>query len=541
MQNHHTPDQSAESALFAAVFDGDETTALRLLRSGADPDAADEDGATLLYLAAMTNRPGLVRLLLAAGADPARLSSGADLPLCGAACAGHHEAVRALLAAGAAPDQAEEGGFTALAWAVQLGHADTAGALLAAGADPERPGPDGVTPLVSAVRRGSLGCVKALLAQGARPTQEALSEAWRWLAADVEAVLRAEVAERAGPGELFVRRVPEYGGITVCVEVLRADGGGFGREQQTGHGAIATILEQTLRVRSPFGELLDRALPSPSSHLLPQALRAAGTPLRRGDSTADPENENWREAAQALADRADEATYQAAAALSRDASVLRRAFAADVLGRLSVTNRAYAGRALGLLVRVAEGGPGEFTGSAEGAVLARTLVRALGEPGDPSAVGPVLRFAHHPDPAVRAAVATALHSLTSVADMTASDTPGSAHTPDPATVLARLTSDTDPVVRHRATRALSWYSGDTLEVRESLAARLADSDPATVAEAARGLAVRGDPRAVPALSRLLTGQDPASAAYGRAVAAVEEVRDERARAMLRGTFPRIGA
>ncbi|MFI6940911.1 ankyrin repeat domain-containing protein [Streptomyces sp. NPDC050418] len=512
MQNPHAPDQSAESALFSAVFAGDENAAVRLLRSGTDPDAADEDGATLLYLAAMTNRPGLVRLLLAAGADPALLSSGADLPLCGAACAGHHDVVRALLAAGAEPDQAEEGGFTALAWAVQLGHADTAEALLAAGADPGRPGPDGLTPLVSAVRRGSFGTVRALLAHGARPAREALAEARRWPAGSVEAALHREVAEGADPAAVFVRRIPEYAGITVSVEVLRPDGGGHGREQQTGHGAIATVLEHALGVRAPFGELLDRAVPF-----------------------ADPANENWREAAGELAGRGDEVTYQAAAALSRDADALRRAFAVDVLGRLSAADRSYAGRVLPLLVKAADA-----TGPAGEPVLARTLVRALGEPGDASATPHILRYASHPDPSVRAMVAAALHGLTPDGEGAGDDADPAALAEAAATTLAHLTGDADPVVRNRAVTALSWSASDSLETRESLAERLTDSDPATVAEAARGLAARQDPRAVEPLARLLTDEDPAGAAYATAVEAVDEVTDERARAMLRGTFPRVG-
>ncbi|MBC9712095.1 ankyrin repeat domain-containing protein [Streptomyces sp. TRM66268-LWL] len=517
MQNAHDPVQPVQpvaSALFSAVFDGDENAAVRLLRDGADPDAADEDGESLLYLAAMNNRPGIVRLLLAAGADPARLSRDADLPLCGAACAGHHEVVRALLAAGAEPDQPEEGGFTALAWAVQLGHADTAAALLAAGADPQRPGPDGLPPLVSAVRRGSFGTVRALLFHGARPTHEALTEARRWLATDVEEQLRQEVAQGADPADVVVRRFEEYAGITVSVEVLRPDGGGYGREQQTGHGAIATVLEHELGVRAPFGELLDRALPSPSSQL-----RSS-----RGDPTADPDNENWREAAAELAGRGDEVTYRTAAALTRDESALRAAFGVDVLGRLASAAPAFAGRVLALLGTAVE----REQESAGATVLARTLVRALGEPGDRAALPLVLRFAGHADAGVRAAAAATLHTLGVGADEPA------------AQALARLTGDADPVVRHRATLALAWSEADSLDVRESLAARLADHDPATAAEAARGLARRGDPRAVDALARLLTRGEPGSAAYDTATEAVDEVGDERARALLRGTFPRLG-
>ncbi|MGM0361184.1 ankyrin repeat domain-containing protein, partial [Streptomyces griseoaurantiacus] len=116
-------DRQGPPGLLPAVHEGDEDAVVRLLRAGADPEEADEDGQTALYLAAVADAPGLVRLLLAAGADPDRLSRGTDAPLCGAACGGHEQVVRALLGAGAAVDLEEEYGFRALTWAVRLGHA----------------------------------------------------------------------------------------------------------------------------------------------------------------------------------------------------------------------------------------------------------------------------------------------------------------------------------------------------------------------------------------------------------------------------------
>ncbi|MEK8142632.1 ankyrin repeat domain-containing protein [Streptomyces sp. M10(2022)] len=72
------------------------------MRSGASAESTDEESTTALYLAAVQDRPAVVRLLLAAGADPDRASGrdAADLPLCGAACGGHTEVVDALLSAG---------------------------------------------------------------------------------------------------------------------------------------------------------------------------------------------------------------------------------------------------------------------------------------------------------------------------------------------------------------------------------------------------------------------------------------------------------
>ncbi|MFJ7901333.1 ankyrin repeat domain-containing protein [Streptomyces sp. NPDC096198] len=230
--------------LIAAVYDEDETAVLRLLRAGADPETADGEGETALYRAAVNGAAGIVRLLLQAGADPDRLSSGSDLPLCGAASWGHTEAVRALLAAGAAPDLAEEYGYRALIWAARGGHEADLRALLAAGADPDLPGPDGAPPLVAAARRGSPGCVRALLEHGARGRREALAEARRRLTVDIEADLRKGL-ETGTPGCAYItdRREDEPGTTTVEVTVVHRGLPAVGDSGQTGHRAIAALLE----------------------------------------------------------------------------------------------------------------------------------------------------------------------------------------------------------------------------------------------------------------------------------------------------------
>jgi HEAT repeat protein len=68
--------------------------------------------------------------------------------------------------------------------------------------------------------------------------------------------------------------------------------------------------------------------------------------------------------------------------------------------------------------------------------------------------------------------------------------------------LIGLSADREGGVRDWATFALGvQIERDTPEVRDALAARLGDDDPSTRAEAIRGLAQRGDARAVePALA-----------------------------------------
>ncbi|WP_328893382.1 ankyrin repeat domain-containing protein [Streptomyces sp. NBC_00236] len=306
-------------SLFEALHEG-ENAVVQLLRSGVPAESVDEDGASALYLAAVSDRPGVVRLLLAAGADPDRACGpeSGDLPLCGAACGGHTEVVEALLAAGARPDLREQFGFTALRWAVGLGHARTAEVLLAYGADPCLPGPEGESLLLLAARRGSLPTVRALLRHGAGAAdgavEEALGEARRLLDTDLEQEMRAGLREsygERGAYEVVVSRSVVDGGQTLSVELVR-DGRPFaGRDQQTGHGAIATVLETELGVRASFEELARRALRSGS-----------------------PELDNWRASAEALCERGDEETRQAAAAWCAADDPLRRAFGTDVLARL---------------------------------------------------------------------------------------------------------------------------------------------------------------------------------------------------------------
>ncbi|WP_324793292.1 ankyrin repeat domain-containing protein [Streptomyces cyaneofuscatus] len=254
-----------EPSLFDALYE-DENAVVRALRAGAQAESSDEEGMTALYLAAVQDLPGTVRLLLAAGADPDRASGpeAGDLPLCGAACGGHTEVVEALLAAGARPDLREEFGFTALRWAVGLGHASTVEALLAGGADPLLPGPRGEPMLVLAAQRGSLRTVRALLAYGAgAPGQEAavgvaLEEARRLAGLDLEQELLGQLEEAYGTGlDAVVRRDLVDGEETVTVELLRDGEPAAGVDRHTGHAEIAALLEGVTRGGAPRGSTPD--------------------------------------------------------------------------------------------------------------------------------------------------------------------------------------------------------------------------------------------------------------------------------------------
>lgn len=536
-----TTDETDETDdLFEAVHGDDVDAVVAHLRArrdaGADADAADTDGRTVLYTAAVSGRAGIVRVLLAAGASPDRLSSGTDLALCGAACNGHTDTVEALLAAGATPDAAEEHGMTALAWAVQLGHADVVELLLAAGAHPDLAAPGGQSPLILAARRGSLETVRALLRHDAGARREALDEALLWAGKDIVRELRralaqsyegvderdedgqerrgATTSEGTGPAfETVVREVPKDGGFTVVVELLD-DGEPFtGTEQETSHAAVATLLEAELGIRAPFEELGARA-------------------LRRGV----PEHDDWVEAVVTLRARGDESTFRSAAAWCRTPSdPLRTLFAADVLGQLGTG----AGSVdLDLATEETGGGPAEGALSPRVVPLLRELAReavdpeligsvvlGLGHHGDPAALPELLSFATYPDAAVRECVAQALLGLV----------PGG-H-PEGTAALIALSGDEDPYVRDWATTALATLDSDAPEVRDVLVARLDDPRPDTAAEAALGLARRDDPRAVDALARLLERLPQESAARAVVVGAVSLLPDADARRRLGHILP----
>ncbi|WP_351225492.1 ankyrin repeat domain-containing protein [Streptomyces sp. NPDC002133] len=523
--------------LFEALYEGDDDAVVRALRAGAPAEAADEDGQTALYLAASQDRPGTVRLLLAKGADPDRASGpeADELPLCGTAVWGHTEVMSSLLAAGARPDLEENPGVRALTWACRQGRAEVAELLLASGADPDLPGPDGDPPLVTAARRGSPSCVRALLRHGARARAEALAEARRWLDLDVEEELRRTLSEPEpepepgpeGKGAVTVaRQVEEDGGVTVVVELIGDRGLLRSVEQQTGHAAIVTLLEDTVGVHPPADELAARAL-----------------------GCGDPDRDDWTEAVAVLQRRGDEETFRAAAAWCGTEDALRQAFAADVLAGLGAVDAVDAeptepagrteaagrtgpasteGEAPGRGIFVARVVPllRELARAADEPELIRAAVAGLGQQGDPAALPEILRHAGHDDPEIRFGVAVALHGLV----------PGD-HA-EAVRVLLGLTRDSDDGVRDWATTALADVEADSPEIREALAARLTDQVPDIEAEAARGLAMRQDARAVEALARILAEEDPEGYAYSTAEQAVEYVEDEPARRRLEATVPR---
>jgi HEAT repeat protein len=184
-------------------------------------------------------------------------------------------------------------------------------------------------------------------------------------------------------------------------------------------------------------------------------------------------------------------TYEAARALVASPDPNRRRLGADVPARMGAfvgrtTARRYRLAAVAVLLPALE---------VETDIDALdAMVVALGLLGDPRAVAPVARLRWHGDADIRFAVAFSL---------------GGFSDPGAVDALIELSGDSVPRVRDWATFGLGreelLAGSDAPRVREGLAARLDDPDEHTRFEAAMGLALAGDPRAVdPVLEMMST-------------------------------------
>jgi len=141
-----------------------------LLRAGADPEAAAENGETPLGLALARRCPALQDWLnWPHWKLPRRALRGADLVA--AAAAGDRAAVGKLLDLGLPLDACDAQGASALVRAAGNGHAALVRLLVARGADPGRGASTGATALSAAVSARRSDAVEALLELGVAPDQ----------------------------------------------------------------------------------------------------------------------------------------------------------------------------------------------------------------------------------------------------------------------------------------------------------------------------------------------------------------------------------
>lgn len=186
----NAPEADGATLLHWAVRWDDSESADLLLRAGADPDAANAYGVTPLSLACINRSAPLVTRLLDAGADPNAATAMGESALMTCARTGNAKAVTALLEHGAGNVNAREAsrGQTALMWAVAQGHPDVVRVLIDHGADVHartqarsllvsvggrgderaRELPlGGFTPLLFAARHGRIESARLLLDAGA--------------------------------------------------------------------------------------------------------------------------------------------------------------------------------------------------------------------------------------------------------------------------------------------------------------------------------------------------------------------------------------
>ncbi|MER7501685.1 ankyrin repeat domain-containing protein [Nonomuraea pusilla] len=429
-----------------------------------------------LYRAALNGESDTVAKLLAAGADPNRPSEGEEegLPLCAAAAWDRVETARALLEAGAAADGRESGGWTALMWAAANGHADTASLLIQAGADVDAANDDGDTPLTLAARRGALGVVQQLLSAGADHEKydgdgdTPLDIAEDWVGVHLETALLDQIGQE-GWEYVVGRQYAKDGTELVTVAGRSPDGSETEQVQaQRGHAAIATLLEEAAGVLTPVDQLAARAL---------------------AHRDVDEDAETWWIVADALAKRGDDETYEALARLCVSEDAREREFGVDAIAQFGHREgeKPYLERTLPLLQKMVttEGNP----------QVLRSVLAALGHQGDPRALPQVLDVIRRPG-----------HQRTMTDAIALADVLPPDHA-EGLELLISMTEDDDAEVRDWATAGLAGLSADTPRIREALAARLGDDDLRTVAEATRGLAERGDPRAEEGARRVLAESD----------------------------------
>ncbi len=125
-------------ALRQAVDSGKDEVVRILLKHGADKNAVDEYGQSLMMTAASNHHTGILAQLIAAGADVNAPNQYRITPLAVAAEQGHLDIVNLLLAAGVKVNARDTAGGTALSVAILRGYEEIVAALLAAGADVQR-------------------------------------------------------------------------------------------------------------------------------------------------------------------------------------------------------------------------------------------------------------------------------------------------------------------------------------------------------------------------------------------------------------------
>ncbi|GAA2310504.1 hypothetical protein GCM10010234_63420 [Streptomyces hawaiiensis] len=374
---------------------------------------------------------------------------------------GDADEVTALLESGADPDTLAEG-LPVLCLAVAAYDTDVADALLQAGADPLRPLPDGSTPLTRAVDGGSHLLVHALATSriplSAPARADLPARARRWAEAGAEAELR-RLTGLTGPVER-IRVVDDEIGwwceqLTLGPVTVRDE-----------HRAILTTMEVLYGIRTPFDELVARALAHP-----------------------DRDHVVWCGVMFTLGRRADEETWQWSRDLLNHPDRTHRLLAADLLLSLILGDVVKGGQPF--WERGRELVP--WAEQEEDPQVLAVLLHAMTHDSAPEIEAVGLSYLTHPDPDVRALVPNALEC---------SEDGRSLVRPESLAMVLTLADDEDPGVREALCHWLAHYRGSEPAVGDALVALTHDERQPIRLCAVSALAVRDDPRCVEAEHRI---------------------------------------
>ena len=254
------------TALHWAVHWDDHQAVDILVRAGAKPDAVNDLGVFPLSLACANGSGVMAKRLLVAGASVRTALPSGESPLMTCARTGAADAVRLLAERGADVNARESHrGQTALMWAAGGKHPEAVKALIERGADVNAASTAGFTPLMFAAREGDPESARLLLAAGARI--DAATPAG-------ESALLIAAASVSGVTARDYRVVPEPSGHEAVAVLLVERGANVNQADPFG----MTSLHHAVETRKP--QLLQALI---AHHALLDARLTQGLPFRRGD------------------------------------------------------------------------------------------------------------------------------------------------------------------------------------------------------------------------------------------------------------------